>query len=75
MEDRLGIYRDQATGEPHICDSADTAVSPATSLAINILQHVPFGPTPIPTFAGNMHPGSIYSGSILIMIEKINFAL
>jgi hypothetical protein len=75
MEDWLGIYRDQATGEPHICDSVHTAVSAATSLAINSLQRVPLGPIPIPTFAGNIHAGYIYSGSILIMIEKINFSL
>jgi hypothetical protein len=55
--------------------AAHTDVSPATSPVINRLQSVPLGPTPIPTFAGDMRAGSIYSGSILIMIEKMNFSL
>jgi len=49
-------------------------VSPATS-AINSLQSLPLGPNPVPTFASDVHAGSIYSGSILIMIENINFSL
>jgi len=49
--------------------------SPATYPAINSLHSVPLGPTPIPTYVGGMHAGSIYSGSILIMTERINFSL
>lgn len=49
--------------------------SPATSPAINSLHSVPPGPTPIRIFVGDMHAGSIYSASILIMIEETNFSL
>jgi len=47
----------------------------ASSPAINSLHSVPLGPTPIPTFVGDMRAGSIYTGSILITIEELNFAL